>query len=87
MRGPGTVHEDVLAVVRQYGKLDIDPPLDGDLYAELHVESINAISILLGLEETFSVAIDDRLFALARTARQLIELVEQLRGAPCKQLA
>lgn len=87
MRGPGTVHEDVLAVVRKYGELNIDPPLDRDLYAELHVESINAISILLGLEETFSVAIDDRLFALARTARQLIELIEQLRGAPCKQLA
>lgn len=87
MKGSATVHEDVLSVVRQYGQLDIDPPLDRDLYAELHVESINAIRILLGLEETFSVVIDDRQFALARTARQLIELIDQLRNEPCKQLA
>ncbi|MHB1950592.1 MAG: acyl carrier protein [Acidiferrobacteraceae bacterium] len=87
MRIPATVHEDVLAVVRQYGQLPTDPPLDRDLYAELHVESINAISILLGLEEKFSVTIEDRQFALARTARQLIDLIEHLLGASCKQLA
>lgn len=87
MRGQGTVQEDVLAVVRQYGNLDADPPLDRDLYSELHVESINAIRILLGLEEAFSVAIDDRLFAHARTARQLMELIATLRDKPCKQLA
>lgn len=87
MTEQGTLHEDVLAVVRTYGKLSIDPPLDRDLYAELHVESVNAISILLALEEKFSLAIDDHLFARARTARQLIELIERLRTAPCKQSA
>jgi acyl carrier protein len=72
--------EDVASVVREVAKLNGNLEIDKDLYTELGVESVNAIGILLALEEKFGIAIDDSEFIQARTITKLADLVTSVRG-------
>ncbi|MHB8253169.1 MAG: acyl carrier protein [Acidiferrobacter sp.] len=69
------VRKDVTSIVRMYGKFQGSIPADKDLYADLGVESVNAISILLALETRFHTTIDDARFIEARTIDGLVDLV------------
>ncbi len=69
------VRKDVLSIVQTYGKLKGPVAADRDLYSELGVESVNAISILLALETRFHTTIDDARFIEARTLNGLVDLV------------
>lgn len=82
-----TIKQCVNEIVRDVGRLAGQIPDDSDLYAELGVESVNAIAILLALEERFATAIDDNKFVRARSVKQLVELVQECRGSLCKQSA
>lgn len=82
-----TIKQCVSEIVRDVGQLPGDIPDDGDLYAELGVASVNAITILLALEERFATTIDDNKFVRARSVRQLVELVRGSQEALCKQSA
>lgn len=85
-----TIKQCVSEIVRDVGRLagDIrDIPDEGDLYAELGVASVNAIAILLALEERFATTIDDNKFVRARSVKQLVELVQDSQEALCKQSA
>jgi acyl carrier protein len=75
-----SIHAGVLSIVEPYIKNGKDVDLEKDLYSDLGVESVNAIQILLSLEEQFGVSIDDNDFIQARTAQQIIELVQKLKG-------
>ncbi len=69
------VRKDVVSIVQTYGKLKGPIPADRDLYSELGVESVSAISILLALETRFHTTIDDARFIETRTVNGLVELV------------
>ncbi len=69
------IRKDVLSIVQTYGKVKGIPPLDRDLYTDLGIESVNAISILLALESRFHMHIDDARFIEVRTAGGLVDLV------------
>lgn len=82
-----TIKQCVSEIVRDVGRLAGDIPDDSDLYAELGVASVNAIAILLALEERFATTIDDNKFVRARSVKQLVELVQGPQEALCKQSA
>ena len=72
---------EITEMVRNIGKVQGEVPPDKDIYADLGVESINSIEILLALEDKFGIAIDDTRFIKARTVQLLIDLVIQTRAA------
>jgi acyl carrier protein len=74
------LQHEIVAVIRDVGNLNGDIPPEKDLYAELGVESVNSIHILLALEERFAISIDDTLFVQARTVNKLTDLVRDIRG-------
>ena len=82
-----TIKQCVSEIVRDVGRLAGDMPDDSDLYAELGVASVNAIAILLALEERFATTIDDNKFVRARSVKQLVELVQDSQETLCKQSA
>ena len=66
---------EIILILKEIGKIEGDIPPESDIYTDLHVESVNAISILLALEEKFNISIDDNAYIQARTLTKLIELV------------
>ena len=62
--------EQVADVVRESGRVTGEIPESSDLYAEVGVESVNSIAILLALEEKFAITIDDTEFVKARPSLQ-----------------
>ena len=81
------IRKDVVAIIETCGKLAGPIPPDKDLYSDLGVESVNAISILLALEGRFGTAIDDTRFIEARTVNSLVDLVAQAQAAPGARVA
>lgn len=71
----------ITAMVASIGKVDGEVPPDKDIYADLGVESINSIEILLALEDHFGITIDDIEFIKARTVSLLTELVYRTQAA------
>jgi acyl carrier protein len=51
-----------------------------DIYSELGFRSIDAINILLALEDCFEVPIDDVKFSEARSINKLAELIGDANG-------
>ena len=74
------IQTGVLSIIEPFIKNGKDLDLEKDLYEDLGVESVNAIQILLSLEENFGVSIDDNDFIQARSTQQIIELVQKLKG-------
>ena len=74
------IQTGVLLIIKPYIKNGKDVDLEKDLYSDLDVESVNAIQILLTLEENFGISIDDNDFIKARSTRQVIELIQKLKG-------
>jgi len=60
----------------------VPPPYTGKehLYNELGLESVQALSLLLSLEERFGVSLDDQSFVKCTTLASLAELVRQAQG-------
>lgn len=81
------VRKDVMSIVQTYGKLNGPIPTDKDLYSDLGVESVNAISILLALETRFQTTIDDGRFIEARTLNGLVDLVAPGESHPGSRVA
>lgn len=77
---PRIVNE-IIKIVHQVGQAREDVPTDKDLYAELGVQSVNAIAMLLALEEKFDIELDDTRFVEARTVDQLVQLIHQAGAA------
>ena len=73
------VRSVVIAVVREQGHVDGNLPLDADLYSEVGVESTRSILILVALEETFGMTIDDSEFVKSRSVNSLVDLVRRER--------
>lgn len=71
--------ETITAKIREVGKVSGVGP-DDDFYAA-GFSSINALELLLGLEETFGVSVPDDKFIEARTPRALLQMITQLRTA------
>ena len=66
----------VLAIVRTVGGLEqLDP--DQDFY-DAGFTSVNALPLLLEMEDRFQLQIPDDRFIQARTARQLCDLIGEL---------
>ena len=80
MSTDGNIQADVLSIIEPFIKNGKDVDLEKDLYSDLGVESVNAIQILLTLEENFAISIDDNDFIKARSAQQIIALVQKLKG-------
>jgi acyl carrier protein len=55
----------------------IQPPYTGSehLYNELGLESVQALSLLLSLEERFDVRLDDQSFVKCTTVASLVDLI------------
>jgi acyl carrier protein len=81
------MRRDVVAIIESCGKLRGPIPPDKDLYTDLGVESVNAISILLALEGRFRTTIDDARFIEARTLNGLVNLVAEAQLEPGSQVA
>lgn len=69
------IFQEIASIVRESGRVSGEIPEYSDLYAEVGVESVNSIAILIALEEKFQLAIDDAKFTKARTLAALVELV------------
>jgi len=67
--------DDIIHILKDVGKIEGEILPESDIYTELGVESVNSISILLALEDKFSIAIDDNQFIQARTLTKLTQLV------------
>jgi acyl carrier protein len=74
------IQTGVKSIIEPFLKNGKDLNLEKDLYEDLGVESVNAIQILLSLEDTFGISIDDNDFIQARSTQQIIELVQKLKG-------
>ena len=74
------IQTGVISIIEPFLKNGKDLNLEKDLYEDLGVESVNAIQILLTLEENFGISIDDNDFIQARSTQQIIELVQKLKG-------
>lgn len=72
---------EIALMVKDIGKIDGEVPPDQDIYADLGVESVSSIEILLALEDKFGIAIDDTQFIKARTVHSLIDLVLRAQAA------
>ncbi len=81
------IRKDVMSIVETCGKLAGPIPPDKDLYSDLGVESVNAISILLALESRLGTTIDDTRFVEARTLNGLVDLVAEAKLAPGSRVA
>jgi acyl carrier protein len=69
--------ETITAKIREVGKVGAVGP-DDDFYAA-GFSSINALELLLGLEEQFGVSIPDDKFVEARTPRALQSMIATLK--------
>jgi acyl carrier protein len=69
--------DEVSAIVSRLGKVDTIGP-DDDFYNAVF-SSINALELLLGLEENFGVSIPDEQFIESRTVRSLSDMITKLR--------
>ncbi len=70
-----TITKSIISILEEVGKIEGEIPKESDIYAELGVESVNSISILLALEKKFDITIDDNEFIQARTLTKLVDLV------------
>ncbi len=72
----------VRKVIAEIAKLSEDANVerDADVYRDLGIKSINALDLLLTLEETFDITISDEDFGAARTVASLNALVGRLTG-------
>jgi acyl carrier protein len=63
------------------GIASVKPPYTGEehLYNHLGVESIQALSLLLSLEERFGVSLDDQRFVKCTTVAALADLIGEAR--------
>ncbi len=68
--------DEVAQLIKSTCNLDEEIPLDKDLYSEVGIESTNALSILLMLEEKFGISIDDSQFIHARTLGKLVNIIQ-----------
>jgi acyl carrier protein len=75
----GTVWDQVSQVVAASAK--VKPPYTGGehLYNELGLESVQALNLLLALEERFGVTLNDQEFIRCTTVASLAELIEGTR--------
>lgn len=71
--------ETITAKLREVGKIGAVGP-DDDFYAA-GFSSINALELLLGLEDQFGVSIPDDKFVEARTPRALHTMIASLKTA------
>ncbi|MBX9581905.1 MAG: acyl carrier protein [Gemmataceae bacterium] len=69
--------ETITAKIREVGKVGAVGP-DDDFYAA-GFSSINALELLLGLEDSFGVSIPDDQFVEARTPRALLDMIAALK--------
>lgn len=69
--------ETITAKIREVGKIGAVGP-DDDFYAA-GFSSINALELLLGLEDAFGVSVPDDQFIEARTPRALLAMIHTLR--------
>ncbi len=74
---PGEDYERINEVVTRVGKIPVVGP-DDDFY-DAGFPSINALDLLLELEEAFGVSIPDEQFIGARSVRSLDEMVSHLK--------
>jgi acyl carrier protein len=60
----------------------VPPPYTGSehLYNELGLESVQALSLLLALEERFGVTLDDQSFVQCKTVGSLADLIRRSRS-------
>ena len=72
--------DSITAVVTRVGGISQVGP-DQDIF-EAGVSSVAALELLLELESTFGVSIQDDEFVNARTPRQLLDMVGRLVGGP-----
>ena len=72
--------EEVSGVVATVAK--VQPPYTDDqhLYNDLGLESVQALNLLLSLEERFGVSLDDQHFVRCRTVAALADLVRERRS-------
>ena len=75
-----TIEEQIVSIIREFGQVDCDIPLESDIYSEVGVESVNSIAILFGMEEKFACTIDDRDFIQARSVTALTQLIKNLKA-------
>lgn len=72
---------EIAELVKSIGKIKGQVHFDKDIYAELGVESVYSIELLLALEDSYGIAIDDTQFVKARTVQALTRLVLETRAA------
>jgi len=70
----------VRQVIAEIAKIDDAGSLadDADVYRDLGIKSVNALDLLLSLEDTFEISIPDEAFGDARTVGSLDNLVASL---------
>ena len=70
----------VREVIASIAKIDNPSELDdeSDVYRDLGIKSVNALDLLLTLEESFEITIGDEEFGVARTVGSLDGLVGSL---------
>ncbi len=71
--------ERVISVIKENlenGKGSVVTP-DSELVKDLNIDSLNALTILFGLEKEFSISLQDSLFTGCRTVRDVIARIEE----------
>ncbi|HET7785352.1 MAG TPA: acyl carrier protein [Myxococcales bacterium] len=78
------VLREIRRVLREELGIGRDPLPDDDLIADLQLDSVGLLTLVVGLEDRFRVALEEEDAAAVRTVNDLAALVLRRRGeAPC----
>lgn len=65
-------------IFAEIAELPPDIPADANLYLDLGVASVQAMQLLVGLEERFDVQVPDEEFVEATSITQLVRMIDML---------
>ena len=73
------IEERVISVIRENleNSKEVVIALDSELVKDLEIDSVNALTILFGLEKEFSISLHESALASCRTVQDVIATLEE----------
>ena len=75
------IYAEVYALLQRYNREDRELRPDTDLNAELNIDSVAAMDLIMEIEDKFDIDIPINLVADLRTVQDLVATVQKQQGA------
>ena len=79
--GERAIYEEVYALLQRYNREGRELRPDTDLNAELNIDSVAAMDLIMEIEDKFDIDIPINLVADLRTVQDLVATVQKQQGA------